>query len=253
MPGVPWIKLWTGIFDDEKIKIIQGLPEGDSIIICWIRLLCMAGKCGATGVVAVDHNIPYTEDMLVSVWGKPKAIIQLALQTLEKLGMIMLLEDNTIKIKNWDIYQKLTPFDEIREYWREQKKKERDQKLITENVRDNSEKCPKCLTQEVELEVELEVEKDILSGKPDPVPYKEIVDYFNKKCKTQFRHTSQQTRALIKARWREGFRLDDFKKAIAWAEFKWAKDAKMMDYLRPQTVFNGKMESYIQNFAREVK
>jgi len=35
--------------------------------------------------------------------------------------------------------------------------------------------------------------------------------------------------------------------------YYWVKDAKMMDYLRPQTVFNGKMESYIQNFAREVK
>ena len=54
MPGVPWIKLWVSIFDDEKIKIIQALPGGSDVILCWRRLLCMAGKRGEGGVGTVQ-------------------------------------------------------------------------------------------------------------------------------------------------------------------------------------------------------
>jgi predicted phage replisome organizer len=112
MPGVPWIKLWVGIFDDEKIKIIERLPEGDTIVNCWLRLICMAGKCGKAGRVSIDENIPYTPDMLASVWNKESSTVTLAIQTLEKLGMIKLISDGHIQIKNWNVYQDIIPYEE---------------------------------------------------------------------------------------------------------------------------------------------
>ena len=45
MADVKWIKLTTDLFDDEKIDFIQSLPEGDSLLMIWVRLLTMAGKC----------------------------------------------------------------------------------------------------------------------------------------------------------------------------------------------------------------
>ena len=44
MSDVKWIKITTGIFDDDKILLIESLPEADSIIVIWFKLLCLAGK-----------------------------------------------------------------------------------------------------------------------------------------------------------------------------------------------------------------
>ena len=44
MAEVKWIKIVTDIFDDEKILLIETLPEADSIIVIWLKLLCLAGK-----------------------------------------------------------------------------------------------------------------------------------------------------------------------------------------------------------------
>jgi predicted phage replisome organizer len=153
MPGVTWIKLWVGIFDDEKVRIIQGMPDGDTIILCWIRLLCLAGKCGASGIVSIDDNIPYTDDMLASIWGKTTDEIRRVKDTLEQFGMIVILPDGKLKIKNWSVYQRMTPFEEMREYWRDKKREERAKK---KNVLDLSETCQECQPQERERELEKE-------------------------------------------------------------------------------------------------
>ena len=44
MADIKWIKITTDIFDDEKILLIESLPEADSIIVIWFKLLCLAGK-----------------------------------------------------------------------------------------------------------------------------------------------------------------------------------------------------------------
>ncbi|TJX14987.1 hypothetical protein E9840_04595 [Tissierella creatinini] len=51
MAEVKWIKLTTSMFEDEKIDFILSLPEGDSILLIWIRLLTMAGKCNSNGFI----------------------------------------------------------------------------------------------------------------------------------------------------------------------------------------------------------
>ena len=44
MSNVKWIKMTVNIFDDEKILLIESLPDADSIIVIWFKLLCLAGK-----------------------------------------------------------------------------------------------------------------------------------------------------------------------------------------------------------------
>ncbi|EZP77589.1 primosome, DnaD subunit [Parageobacillus genomosp. 1] len=77
------------------------------------------------------------------------------------------------------------------------------------------------------------------------IPYREIVDYLNKKAGTSYRHTSKKTQQLIRARWNEGFRLDDFKTVIDKKVAEWLNDPKMNKYLRPETLFGTKFESYL--------
>lgn len=73
----------------------------------------------------------------------------------------------------------------------------------------------------------------------------EIVNYLNQAANTSFKAASKNTQSLINARTREGFTLDDFKTVIDGRVKAWANDPKMSEYLRPQTLFGTKFESYL--------
>lgn len=77
------------------------------------------------------------------------------------------------------------------------------------------------------------------------VPYKEIVDYLNQKTNKNFKYTSKATQRLINARFKEKFTVDDFKTVIDTKTSQWLKDKKMSAYLRPDTLFGTKFESYL--------
>lgn len=89
--------------------------------------------------------------------------------------------------------------------------------------------------------------KDILSGsdEPDPVPYKEIIDYLNEKTGKRFKSGTDATKRVIRARFKEGNSLDDFKAVIDVKATEWIGDSKMEDYLRPSTLFGTKFEGYL--------
>lgn len=97
------------------------------------------------------------------------------------------------------------------------------------------------------------VEQSSQSDKSDDVPYKEIVDHLNKKADRQFRHTTNKTKSLIKARFNEGFELDDFKQVIDVKVAEWEKDNEMNKFLRPETLFGTKFESYLNQPVKHVK
>lgn len=79
----------------------------------------------------------------------------------------------------------------------------------------------------------------------DIVEIEEIVNYLNEKTGKHFRHNTDKTKKLIKARIREGFTVDDFKRVIDTKTKQWGKDKKMKIYLRPETLFGNKFESYL--------
>src|SRR5690554_1415269 len=86
----------------------------------------------------------------------------------------------------------------------------------------------------------------------EKIPYKEIIDYLNMKTGSQYKHTTKKTRELIRARWNEGFNLDDFKavidkKCVEWIGTEWEK------FLRPVTLFGTKFESYLNQLSVERK
>ena len=127
MAVVKWIKLSTDIFDDEKIDFIQSLPEGDSLLIIWVRLLTMAGKCNESGYIFLTENIAYTEKSLSYKVKKPVDTIKLALKTFQNLDMIAINEKG-IQLINWAKYQSLEGLDKIieKDQARVRKQKQRD-------------------------------------------------------------------------------------------------------------------------------
>lgn len=88
--------------------------------------------------------------------------------------------------------------------------------------------------------------KDIVEqSSTTSIPYKEIVDYLNQKTNKNFKYTSKATQRLINARFKEKFTVDDFKTVIDTKTSQWLKDKKMSAYLRPDTLFGTKFESYL--------
>ena len=77
------------------------------------------------------------------------------------------------------------------------------------------------------------------------LPYKEIVDYLNQRAGTSYRASGKKTQSLIKARYNESFKLDDFKQVIDNKVAEWKTDNNMAKYLRPETLFGTKFESYL--------
>ena len=93
-------------------------------------------------------------------------------------------------------------------------------------------------------------DKDIGQAEPDDIPYKEIIDYLNKKTNRPknkyFKASSKTNRKLIHARWKEGYRLKDFKEVINNKCFSWMNNPEMFDYLRPSTLFGPKFDQYLK-------
>lgn len=81
--------------------------------------------------------------------------------------------------------------------------------------------------------------------------YKEICDYLNQKTNSNYRSTTASTQRLIKARLNDGFTVEDFKKVIDIKCSKWLNDEKMKVYLRPETLFGTKFESYLNEKVKE--
>lgn len=77
------------------------------------------------------------------------------------------------------------------------------------------------------------------------IPYVEIIAYLNDKSNSSYKSSSKNTVKLIKARWNEGFTLDDFKKVIDNKTTEWFYDKEMCKYLRPETLFGSKFEGYL--------
>lgn len=136
---VKWIKLATNIFDNRKIKQIETLPEGDSIIIMWIKLLCLAGNINDNGYIYFTKEIPYTDQMLANQFNMSLPTVQLGLRTFEHFNMIDVVDD-IMMISNWEKYQSVDKMNDLKEYNRikQRESRERRKVLTNSNVNDMS-------------------------------------------------------------------------------------------------------------------
>lgn len=153
MADVKWIKITTDIFDDEKILLIESLPEADSIIVIWFKLLCLAGKMNNSGVFMMNDKIAYTDKMLATIFRRKESTVQLALQTFENFGMVEII-DGVITIPNWNKHQSLDALEKKREYQKELMRKRRaeQKQLCKANSDTNSDTNVSRLEREVEGE-----------------------------------------------------------------------------------------------------
>ena len=247
MSSVKWIKIVTDIFDDEKILLIESLPGSDSIIVIWFKLLCLAGKNNNSGVFLLNDRIPYTEEMLATIFRKEVNTVRFALKTFSDFGMIELI-NNVITIPNWNKHQTLDAYEKKKERDRiYQKEKRAKQKLLIESSKKSSDKSNDNSSDTSSDVVALEEDKEKEEEREEDIDiniYSEIIDYLNYKANTNYRVNNKKTRASINARITEGFTVEDFKKVIDIKSSEWL-NTNMQQYLRPETLFGTKFEGYL--------
>lgn len=254
MADITWIKIKTDMFDNEKIKLIERMPEGDMILIIWIKLLTYAGKANYNGYIMLSENIPMNIEEMAIIFNRPLEKVRYAIQILQRYKMLEVNEQEVVLISNWEKHQNIDGLQRVRALNAKRNKeyRERKKQLALEMPTENSDAV---VTSRDATDIDKDIDKEyILSGnKPDSIPYKEIIDYLNQKANKKFKHTSQKTQMLIKARFKEKFTLEDFKQVIDIKTAQWLADPKMSVYLRPETLFGTKFEGYLNEQSKFVQ
>lgn len=257
MAEVKWIKITTDMFDNRKIKHLRKLPDGNNIVLIWVMLLTMAGRCNSNGMVFLTQNIPYTPKMLADELDFEENTVKLALQSLEQLEMIVM-DNGFFTIPGWEEHQNAEALEKIREQNRIRKQKQREKQKIecvTEMSRDVS------VTNLGSHATDIDKEEDKDKDNNICVPYKEIITYLNEKTGKKLRWDVKSNQKEIKARFNEGYTLDDFKTVIDKKYHEWGRKPTkeelqrgvndMRIYLRPKTLFGSNFDVYLNQEQTE--
>ncbi|WP_368251198.1 phage replisome organizer N-terminal domain-containing protein [Enterococcus sp. 2201sp1_2201st1_B8_2201SCRN_220225] len=271
-----YLKLKDNFFDSDEMVVLESMPDGYIYTNILLKLYLRSLKYD--GRLMFNDRIPFNSTMLAQITRCSVGDVERAVKIFEQLNLIEVLDNGAIymlEIQNF-IGESSTEADRKRALRNKidqeknflllqndqktnvgqtsgQMSDKRDKSLVEnadkstfiEGGGQMSDKCQPEL--EIELEKELEIKKDILSGRPDYMPaIKEIIDYLNKKTSSNYRPSTKATQTKIKARLAEGFNVDDFKRVIDIKCAEWLNDANMSQYLRPETLFGTKFESYSQ-------
>ena len=172
MADVKWIKLTTDMFDNRKIKHLRRLPDGNNIVLLWIMLLTMAGRCNAGGMIFLTENIPYTPKMLADELDFEENTVILGIQVLEQLNMIFT-DNGCFTISGWEEYQNIDGMEKIKEQNRIRKQRQREnQKLLTDMSRDSHVTSRQCHAIDKDIEVEKDIDLELNNNKSTPTATK---------------------------------------------------------------------------------
>ena len=225
---VKWIKISTGVFDDEAFQMIDDMPERDAIELIWFKLLVLAGKQNNHGLFLFKNAIPYTDEMLSSIFHRPINTVKLAMKTLEEFHLIETIDD-VYSIPRWDDYQSLDGLEKKRERDREYQRKCREnKKALLEETRKSSDNR---LTSD-----ESSYSYSISSSNSFSESIKEIIDYLNIKTNKRYTYSNKSFNRHITARLKDGFTVDDFKTVIDKKYDEWI-GTEFEQYLKPTTLF----------------
>ena len=137
MAEAEWIKLYLKTFrTSRKISAIERMKNGDTFIVIWFKLLCLAGEINDDGAVYITPKVPFDSISLADELKKPRAVVDAAIKVFEEHDMLFRDDAGFIQILNWEKYQNTDRLAELREYNRIAQRKSRERKKA-QNVNDN--------------------------------------------------------------------------------------------------------------------
>lgn len=135
MSEIKWIKITTDIFDDEKICLIDALPDHDAILVIWFKILALAGKHNRNGLLMMSDKVHYTDEMLATIFRRPLNTVRMALGIFEQFEMVEII-DGVITLPNWEKHQNIDRMEKIKEQTRKRvaRHREKQKELAIGNV-----------------------------------------------------------------------------------------------------------------------
>jgi uncharacterized phage protein (TIGR02220 family) len=242
-----WVKLYRSIQE-------HWIWEDPVKLKWWLDLIMMANhqenKILINGeLVTISAGERHTsEEKLASRWGVSRNTVRKFLTLLEKDDMISIKKSRqsgtTYKVLNYNVYQ---GFSEEKKHQTEQRTEQQKDNGVNNELNINK--------NDKELKNEKNEKKKDIAGqeKPDSIPYKEIIDYLNQQAGKNFKHTAAGNKKVIKARWNEGYTLDQIKQVIDSKAADWLNDSKMNQYLQPSTLFGNKFDQYLNQQSKSIK
>ena len=218
MADVKWIKITTDIFDDEKILLIESLPDAYAIITVWFKLLCLAGKQNNSGVFMMGR-IAYTDKMLATIFRMKEATVTMALRTFEEFGMVEIV-DGVITIPNWNKHQTLDSYEAKKERDRlYQAQRRANQRALVAKSSDTSSDSKTTQSSYVAISEEEREREGETDNKDTKVSYQQIIDLYHSICISlpKIRSVTEARKKAIKARLSK-YPIETFKELFEKAE-----------------------------------
>lgn len=238
-----WLKLHKDFFKRKEIKRLRKIAGGDTYTIIYMEMLLRSiideGKLFFDGLeddFASELALDLDED---------EENVKITIQYLLKTGLLEIRSDEEYYLPD----TKDSTGCETAVAVRVRRHREKQKALqCNANVTQVKHLCNGELEIEIELDKEKEIELDKIHCRVEhdhtPNSVSEIIDYLNLKTNKKYKTTTQKTRTLIKARMNEHFTVDDFKLVIDKMCTEWM-GTNMEKYLRPETLFGTKFESYL--------
>ncbi|MED2763462.1 phage replisome organizer N-terminal domain-containing protein [Bacillus thuringiensis] len=228
MSEIKWIKLSVDIFSDEKIKMIETLPDGDGLLICWFKLLVLTGKTNDNGHVYFMKDFPYTDEMLAKIFDRPVNLIRAALDVFVKFKMIQIDECQHIIISNWEKHQNVEGMEQVKKLRAVRNKRYYEKKKRLELSENEGVKTSeKSLTKTEQDVLDIDLDKDIKNIKPFRNKYEichmDAAKYFHNLILSRndnFKNPNLESWAndIRLMQERDNRSLEDIKKVMDWCQ-----------------------------------
>ena len=251
------IKFWYR----QDIIWLQNQPDGCQILTLYNKLMGLtANMDGYLLKQFGDVKEPYTNEEIAKITMHDLSIVEKGINLLEKVGLLEKI-DNAYFIEE--------ALNNIGAREKQEQRRNKEDKCLSECPPECLPNCPPYTYKELntnkktktnknkkkektEIEIEKQYSIDESTGEvieteivtKNEMNYKNIIDYLNLRLGTNYKSSSAKTKALIDARLNEGFTEDDFKVVIDKKYDEW-HDSEMAQYLRPETLFSNKFESYL--------
>ena len=245
-----WLKLKDNFFDDDTIRYIEEQENGIKYSNFYLKLCLKSVRTHGRLIRLVGETlIPYDVKSLSNLTNVDFDTVNSAMTLFKQLGIINILDNGELYMSQ--VQELIGSETEKAPIMRRKRAEEKQKNCVGNNV---TKKLPYI---EIEIEKDIDIEKDLkkktnkakpLSNKFDIDFIKQVIDYLNSKTNSKFRTTTKKYQALIMARKNQDFVFDDFKKVIDVKYEQWVDNDVMNKFLRPETLFGTKFESYLNEY-----
>ena len=263
MNKVAWLKIPTDFFEKPTVKRMISEKNGDKAVLLLILLNIYAGETNDNGLVYLTEKISYEARDFAAALHQAVITVKNSLQLLEKYGEIEIYEDGKILVTAFSEEQNIDALDKYKEQNRNRMRKWREKKKNQLKESDVTVTNCHCIEVEKEVEVETDIEKEEekdketekeaevkkeerkeedISSKP---LYFRVINYLNFLTDKNFDPENENYKTLIKGWESKGYGMSDFKRVIRNKHYVWKNEDKTRAWLRPQTLFGDKFETYL--------